>query len=99
MKTSLDKNYENLEVIFLQANVGEKEMVTKVNSGKLIQILFRNFSFLSETDRIIGKLIRNKALSQKMIFHEIGKFRENLDEFSRICQDFFVTMESYSQRL
>ena len=48
MKTSLEKKFENMEVIFLQANVGEKELVTKVklskpllaNPGKLIQKIF-----------------------------------------------------------
>ena len=30
MKTSLDSNFENLEVIFLQANIGEKELASKV---------------------------------------------------------------------
>ena len=48
MKTSLEKNFENMEVLFLQANVGEKELVTKFklskpllsNPGKLIQKIF-----------------------------------------------------------
>ena len=31
MKTSLDATFENLEVIFLQAHIGEKELVSKVN--------------------------------------------------------------------
>ena len=31
MKTSLDATFENLEVIFLQAHIGEKELVNKVN--------------------------------------------------------------------
>ena len=30
MKTSLDATFENLEVIFLQAHIGEKELVSKV---------------------------------------------------------------------
>ena len=30
MKTSLDSNFENLEVIFLQTSIGEKELASKV---------------------------------------------------------------------
>ena len=45
MKTSLEKNFENLEVIFLQANVGEKELVRKVNLSE--PKFFQNFFEIS----------------------------------------------------
>ena len=53
LQNPLEKNFENMEVLFLQANVGEKELVTKFklskpllsNPGKLIQKILPKLSF------------------------------------------------------